>query len=607
MPWFSLAAPVVGSLVLWFVTKQPTVLLFALLGPLAMLGSRWDSRRAQRRAERQSEIQRDSPAAQSPERLSERHVLREGEVILGTDAAGRAVVADSQRVWLEGQARWRASFERYLEAHQWSQPASSVAATGQPVVVDVLPEIGHARIRTETGEFQFRCALLNAASLEELAQCTHLPEEVAPPAFDLLSHGPHAWVMGMTGSGKTELMVSWLFVMAEKYSPAELNVLLIDFKGGGSYRLLEGLPHCVGLMTDLNETEASRVLRSLNAELTRREALLHEASAGDVAELAEGDAPARLVIVVDEFRAMLDTFAEMRAVFADIAARGRALGVHLILASQRATGAAGDALLANCGLRISMRVTDALESQLVLGSPRAAQLAHVAGRGVAVGTGMELSEFQARWMSPEEKQQRLSELARKYADHSRPQRPWLPALPHHLPWAEVIEAATGGDCLAAPLPAPLQGSNPPNPTNPSQSPAQAILGRSDDPEHQRQPLAEYVPERDGHLLIRGPAQSGKTTVAQLVSAQSSVDVHDDLDLTLASLSWDKREQFVAELTRRLRTAPTADERPVIICWPAHLAPPPWLEACRARLELTGETPGRASWKGLATQLVASAG
>src|SRR5690606_27304489 len=123
-------------------------------------------------------------------------------------------------------------------------------------------------------------------------------------------------------------------------------------------------------------------VQSLTAELRRREAILAELGARNIAE-ANGRLP-RLVIVVDEFAALLQEHSDLGAVFTDIAARGRALGMHLILGTQRAAGVIRDALAANCPLRVSLRVTEAADSRLVIGSDDAAELPGGAGsRGLA--------------------------------------------------------------------------------------------------------------------------------------------------------------------------------------------------------------------------------
>ena len=113
-----------------------------------------------------------------------------------------------------------------------------------------------------------------------------------------------------------------------------------------------------------------RAVRSLAAELRRRERVLRDAMAADVTATEEP----RLVVVVDEFRALLEARPALASVFTDVAARGRSLGVHLVLCTQRPAGSIRDELATNCGLRIALRVLDPADSTAVIGTPGAAAL-----------------------------------------------------------------------------------------------------------------------------------------------------------------------------------------------------------------------------------------
>ena len=133
---------------------------------------------------------------------------------------------------------------------------------------------------------------------------------------DLVSDGPHALVAGTTGSGKSELLIAWLFQLALDLPPSRLALILVDYKGGAAFGPLADLPHTAGVLTDLDPAATARALASLEAEVQRRERLLARAGAKDVTALsstmgpAKGStrgstssvqAPPRLVVVVDEF------------------------------------------------------------------------------------------------------------------------------------------------------------------------------------------------------------------------------------------------------------------------------------------------------------------
>ncbi|MFV4915041.1 FtsK/SpoIIIE domain-containing protein, partial [Microbacterium lacticum] len=193
-----------------------------------------------------------------------------------------------------------------------------------------------------------------------------------PVTLDLVADGPHAVVIGVTGSGKSELLTTWILAMCRSRSPREVSFLLVGFKGGRTFDALVALPHVTGVLTDLDEDRALRAVESLRAEIRHRERVLEESGARDIVEAA--GALSRLVIVVDEYAALVAVHPGLHDLFADIAARGRALGMHLVLASQRAAGAFRDGVLANAPLRIAFRVTDAADSRAVLGQDDAVRL-----------------------------------------------------------------------------------------------------------------------------------------------------------------------------------------------------------------------------------------
>ena len=204
-----------------------------------------------------------------------------------------------------------------------------------------------------------------------------------PAVIDLVADGPHAVVAGVTGSGKSELLITWILALCATHSTREVSFLLADFKGGTAFDALAGVPHVTGVITDLDGAGARRAIESLRAEVRWREAAIAGAGARDILD-PRVELP-RLVVVVDEFAALLGDHPELHAVFSDVAARGRALGVHLILGTQRAAGVIRDGLLANCPLRISLRVTDPADSRAVIGTDEAATLPGTGeGRGLAL-------------------------------------------------------------------------------------------------------------------------------------------------------------------------------------------------------------------------------
>ena len=437
---------------------------------------------------------------------------------------------------------------------------------------------------------------LDGASVPASLDCLIGIGRDGPVRIDLVQSGPHAVVGGTTGSGKSELLTTWVAALAGTYSPSQVNFLLVDFKGGAAFQPLGRLPHCVGLITDLDSNTAARALASLGAELRYRERMLSAAGARDLTDARLEHPLPRLVIVVDEFATMLGVFPELHALFVDIAARGRSLGVHLILCTQRPAGVVRDALLANCSLRLSLRVNNRADSQAVIGTDAAAALApNQPGRClVATETGEPVLCQVATTGDRDITSIAGATLSVPLLSH--PRRPWLDALP---------PVVTVGD---------LEVGDTPTPGYP--------LGLLDEPERQRYRVFVYSPEIDGHLLVVGGAGSGKSTLlhtltravegerlAQLVAAdvESAWDalasisslietgqqtpasprlvLFDDFDSVCARWQPDHRLAAVDLLTGLLRDGPAAGVH-VVVAVQRHTSVVPGLSAlCQSTLLL----------------------
>ncbi|MEU1800647.1 FtsK/SpoIIIE domain-containing protein [Streptomyces sp. NPDC019937] len=204
-----------------------------------------------------------------------------------------------------------------------------------------------------------------------------------PFYLDLRRDGPHGLVAGTTGSGKSELLQTLVASLAVANRPDAMTFVLVDYKGGSAFKDCEHLPHTVGMVTDLDAHLVERALVSLTAELTRREHILAAAGAKDIEDYVEslernpvGRTPMpRLLIVIDEFASMVRDLPDFVKGLVNIAQRGRSLGIHLILATQRPSGVVSSEIRANTNLRIALRVTDSGESQDVINSPEAAGIA----------------------------------------------------------------------------------------------------------------------------------------------------------------------------------------------------------------------------------------
>ncbi|MFP5322090.1 MAG: FtsK/SpoIIIE domain-containing protein [Acidimicrobiia bacterium] len=370
-----------------------------------------------------------------------------------------------------------------------------------------------------------------------------------PMVLDLVEHGPHALVAGTSGAGKSELLQTLVAGLAATHPPEHVTFLFVDYKGGAAAAPFADLPHTVGSVTNLDAAASRRALTSLRAELDRRMALLAEEGDGaaDLATLAltrPDRCPPRLVIVVDELATLAKEIPDFVPGIVDIAQRGRSLGIHLVLATQRPAGVVTESIRANVNLRIALRVLDASDSQNVIGAADAAAIpVPRRGRAIARLGPTELVPFQAAWSGaaragagrarvrveplafdgagatgdaadPGEGTQ-LDEVLAAVADAHRrtggapPRRPWLPPLPGHVRLEPLLD-----------LVADERRADPGR---------WAVLGLHDDPAHQAQRLAVVDLEAEGGLAVFGAGGAGRTTalrtaVASLVSGASPGEV-----------------------------------------------------------------------------------
>ncbi|MGW2228081.1 FtsK/SpoIIIE domain-containing protein [Streptomyces formicae] len=202
-----------------------------------------------------------------------------------------------------------------------------------------------------------------------------------PFGLDMRKDGPHGLIAGTTGSGKSELLQTIVAALAVANTPENMTFVLVDYKGGSAFKDCVKLPHTVGMVTDLDAHLVERALESLGAELKRREHILADADAKDIEDYQDlvrrdpSHAPVpRLLIVIDEFASMVRDLPDFVTGLVNIAQRGRSLGIHLLLATQRPSGVVSPEIRANTNLRIALRVTDGGESTDVIDAPDAGHI-----------------------------------------------------------------------------------------------------------------------------------------------------------------------------------------------------------------------------------------
>lgn len=361
-------------------------------------------------------------------------------------------------------------------------------------------------------------------------------------ALDLRTQGPHALVGGTTGAGKSEFLQAWVLGMAAAHSPDRVTFLFVDYKGGSAFADCVELPHCVGLVTDLSPHLVRRALTSLRAELQHREHLLNRKKAKDLLELEkrqDPECPPALVLVIDEFAALASEMPEFVDGVVDIAQRGRSLGIHLIMATQRPAGVIKDNLRANTNLRIALRMADEADSRDVVDDDIAASFpASIPGRAIAKTGPGRLVPFQSAYaggwttddesttadvrvaelrfgasgewepdglvesdvheedLGPNDQKRIVSTLinAADRAQLQRPRRPWLDDLATVV---DLNDLTNEGD-------------------------TRIPIALTDIPEKQLQQSAVFLPDRDGSMVVYGTSGSGKSTLLKTIATAAGM-------------------------------------------------------------------------------------
>ncbi|MGH7911218.1 MAG: FtsK/SpoIIIE domain-containing protein, partial [Candidatus Dormibacteraceae bacterium] len=379
-----------------------------------------------------------------------------------------------------------------------------------------------------------------------------------PCELSLRYDGPHALAGGMTGAGKSELLQTLVASLAAEHSPERLTFILVDYKGGAAFRDCIQLPHTVGFVTDLDGHLVNRARTSLRAELRYREEVLREHGCRDLVDFEErhpGEAFPSLVIVVDEFAALRDELPEFVDGMVDIAQRGRSLGIHMVLATQRPAGVISDRIRTNTNLRLALRFSDTGDSQDVIGTDDASrpglprgrafmragpgvliefQAAHASGRTVTDGGPLPVTihELDVSGDPVDERGSvgldsssptdlmRVVATARQVQDQLRlalPRRPWLDPLPSVLTQVRLEEHV--GPEVTSRYTVPI--------------------GLLDDPRRQRQVPAYFDLDQDATLLCYGATGSGKTTLLRAIAFALATQLSPD-ELHLYALDFATR-------------------------------------------------------------------
>ena len=218
------------------------------------------------------------------------------------------------------------------------------------------------------------------------------------------SHGPHGLVAGTTGSGKSEILQTYVLSAAVLFSPYEVSFVIIDFKGGGMANQFKQLPHLRGTITNIDGRETERSLQSIRAELEKRQRLFAECGVNHIDAYIQkwkktglGEALPHLILIVDEFAELKSNHPDFMKELISTARIGRSLGVHLILATQKPSGVVDNQIWSNSRFRICLKVQGKEDSVEVLRSPLAAEIREPGRAYLQVGNNELFQLFQSAY------------------------------------------------------------------------------------------------------------------------------------------------------------------------------------------------------------------
>lgn len=366
------------------------------------------------------------------------------------------------------------------------------------------------------------------------------------------AHGPHGIIAGTTGAGKSELLQSIIVGLAITHHPHLVNFVLVDFKGGAAFKPFEKIPHTVGMVTDLSGKLTERALVALKSELQRREHVLSHANAKKIAEYqamhiqnpAAYEPLPNLLIIIDEFAELAKEHPSFMEGLVSVVQKGRSLGVHLILATQKPTGSVNANIWSNLKFRICLRVASLQDSRDMLGRSEAALLPIAVPGRAYFQVGSEIFEvFQSARISLPARVANAAVVAVKQSvsgtsevidqqvlmEGIEPYRatlgavlfkPWPPPLPRRISLQDIYRQ------VHAFLPEQTAASK-----QPAYGWLNTPMGMIDLPMEQRQaPWMLDMSRNGGHVLIGGASGTGKsvflrTLITSFVRTHSPTQLH----------------------------------------------------------------------------------
>lgn len=218
------------------------------------------------------------------------------------------------------------------------------------------------------------------------------------------AHGPHGLIAGTTGSGKSEIVQSYILSLAVNFHPYEVGFLLIDYKGGGMASLFKNLPHLLGTITNLDGSESMRAMASIKSELARRQQIFNEYEVNHINQynklFKNGEAKEpmpHLFLISDEFAELKKEQPDFMRELVSAARIGRSLGIHLILATQKPSGVVDDQIWSNSKFKLALKVQNESDSNEIIKTPDAAKITQPGRAYLQVGNNEIYELFQSAW------------------------------------------------------------------------------------------------------------------------------------------------------------------------------------------------------------------